>query len=131
MLTAAATRLSPFALRMAGGGCFPAAERARVLWMGLDESGDPSGDSLARFARRSRAIANQIGGAPDGRRFHPHLSVARLRRPSEVTRWLRILDTYSGEPWTVDAFELVASHLGEGPGGRPRYETVARLPLGV
>ena len=29
-----------------------------------------------------------------------------------------------------DSVDLVASFLGEGPGNRPRYETVASFPLG-
>jgi 2'-5' RNA ligase len=46
-----------------------------------------------------------------------------------VTDWVRLLDAYDGPAWTVDTLTLVASYLGEGPRGRPRYEVVAELPL--
>jgi 2'-5' RNA ligase len=46
-----------------------------------------------------------------------------------VSNWVRLLDAYTGPAWTADRIELVASHLGEGPGRRPRYETVAAIPL--
>jgi 2'-5' RNA ligase len=47
-----------------------------------------------------------------------------------VVRWVRLLDTYAGPLWPVDELHLVASHLGEGPRRRPRYEVVAALPFG-
>ena len=52
-----------------------------------------------------------------------------LPRPTEVSNWVRLLDTYEGPTWPVDRITLVASYLGEGPGNRPRYETVAELPF--
>ncbi|MGA7147621.1 MAG: RNA 2',3'-cyclic phosphodiesterase, partial [Microbacterium sp.] len=69
------------------------------------------------------------GVAVDGTRFRPHVTVARLRRPTEVTRWVRVLDGYSGPTWTVDRIALVASFLGEGSAKRPRYEVVEEFPL--
>jgi 2'-5' RNA ligase len=57
------------------------------------------------------------------------VTVARLTRPGEVTSWVRLLDAYRGPSWTVDRLTLVASYLGEGPRGRPRYETVEEFVL--
>ena len=57
----------------------------------------------------------------DGKRFRPHLTVARCGRPTEVTAWVRLLDGYRGPAWQADRLTLVASHLGEGPRRRPRY----------
>ncbi|MEI2827955.1 MAG: 2'-5' RNA ligase family protein [Dermatophilaceae bacterium] len=70
------------------------------------------------------------GAPPDGKRFVPHLTLARLKRPIEATKWLRVLDTYRSPRWHLDEIDLVASYLGEGPGRRPRYETAATIPLG-
>jgi 2'-5' RNA ligase len=47
-----------------------------------------------------------------------------------VSDWVRLLDTYAGPPWRVDRVALIASYLGEGPRGRPRYETLEELELG-
>ena len=55
--------------------------------------------------------------------------MARLGRPAEVSKWVRLLDAYRGPAWTADRIALVASYLGEGPRGRPRYETVAEVEL--
>jgi RNA 2',3'-cyclic 3'-phosphodiesterase len=66
----------------------------------------------------------------DGMTFRPHVTIARLGRPEDVTNWLRLLETYAGPAWQVAEIELVASHLGEGARRRPRHEVIARLALG-
>lgn len=125
----AAKRRTPFPTRLAGGGAFPNAARARVLWAGLelDETGRTE---LDRLATGARAAAGKAGIEVDGQRFRPHVTIARLGRPAEVSRWVRLLDGYAGPAWTADRLDLVASYLGEGPRNRPRYETVESFPLG-
>lgn len=123
----AAARVAPFGIALSGGGCFPDPTRASVLWLGIVPAAGPP---LERLAKGARAAGNAAGATPDGRAFVPHLTLARLRRPIEATRWLRVLDTYTSASWRVEEIELLASHLGEGAKGRPRHEVVARLPLG-
>ena len=125
----AAARRTAFATRVAGGGAFPHAARAKVLWAGLDLE-EPAAVELSRMATGARAAATKAGVEVDGARFRPHVTVARMGRPQEVSRWVRLLDAYAGPPWTVDRVDLVASHLGQGPGNRPRYETVESFALG-
>jgi len=125
---AAARRTAPDTA-ISGGGAFPDVRRARVVWAGLDLD-DAGRTEVDRLATGCRAAASRAGVAVDGQRFRPHLTVARTGRPTEVTSWVRLLDGYAGPRWTADRVHLVASHLGEGPRGRPRYETVAELPLG-
>ncbi|WP_296603886.1 RNA 2',3'-cyclic phosphodiesterase [Nocardioides sp.] len=128
-LERAAARRRTFATAIAGGGAFPNVGRARVLWAGLDL--DEGGRTeLDRLATGCRAAANRAGVPADGQRFRPHVTLARVGQPTEVTSWVRLLDGYAGPAWQADRVELVASYLGEGPRGRPRYETVAELPLG-
>ena len=133
-LTEAATRRRPMTLRLAGGGTFPDPVAARVIWLGLEGQGDEPLDALEELHRLAVNVraASSVSGAPvDGKPFHPHLTLARLKRPVEATRWLRVLDTYVGPAWEVDEIELIASHLHEGPARRPRHETVGRYPLGA
>jgi len=127
-LARAAARRTAFATAIAGGGAFPNVGRARVIWAGLDltESGR---SELSRMATGARAAANRAGVPVDGQRFRPHVTLARLGHPEEVTSWVRLLDAYRGPTWTVDRLTLVASYLGQGPRGRPRYEPVEELPL--
>lgn len=130
-LAAAAARRRPFAVALGGAGAFPDPSRAKVVWLGLrpGEPG-PTNESLDHLAVNVRAAVTSAGAAVDGKVFRAHLSLARLKRPVEATRWLRVLDTFAGRSWQVDQFELVASHLAEGPRGRPRHERVAQFRLG-
>ena len=125
-LTERLARHTAFTVRLVGAGCFPSPERARVLWLGVDPVG---AGHLSELSSQARQVANAVGAAPDGTTFMPHLTLARLRRPIQATRWLRVLDAFAGASWQVTTIEVVASHLGEGPRRRPRYENVATIDL--
>lgn len=125
-LARAASKRRPVETRLSGGGAFPNVGRARVLWAGFDTDRV----EVERMATGARAAVSKAGGAVDGQRFRAHLTLARAGHPIEATRWVHLLDAYAGPTWTVDSIELIASHLGEGPRGRPRHETLAGFPLG-
>ncbi|MCD4532814.1 RNA 2',3'-cyclic phosphodiesterase [Nocardioides sp. cx-169] len=128
-LGAAASRRKPFETRIAGGGAFPHVAGSRVLYAGL-ALGEEERSSLERLAAGTRTAAATSGIEIDGRRFRPHITVARIARPTQTSNWVRLLDAYEGPGFTVDRISLVASHLGEGPRRRPRYEIVDTFPLG-
>lgn len=112
-----------------GAGAFPDPIRARVLWMGI--AGPDAVARLADLSRRGRALASRHGADVEGRRFSPHLTVARragLPQPG-AARLLQALDTYRSAAFEVDAISLIRSHLGEGPRRAPRYEIAATIPL--
>ena len=69
--------LSPFDLSLASSGAFPTKGTPRVLWLGIS---DPSG-KLARLQSRLEDEGAAEGFAKDDRSFHPHLTLARLRKP--------------------------------------------------
>lgn len=126
-LERAAARRTPFTVSVAGGGAFPNAGRAKVLFAGLDVS---DAEELRRLATGARAAANKAGAEVEGARFHPHLTLARIGRPIDATKWLRVLDAYRGPTWDALGISLIESHLGEGPRRRPRYEVIESFPLG-
>lgn len=128
-LARAAARRTAFETAIAGGGAFPNVGRARVLWAGLDLD-EAARVQLDRLATGCRAAAARAGIEVDGQRFRPHLTVARVGHSTELTSWVRLLDGYAGPRWSVDRVTLVASYLGEGPRGRPRYEEVGEFELG-
>ena len=125
----AAAKRAPMTLALAGAGAFPSVPRAKVLYAGVD--GTPEAlEELRRLSVGARAAAGKAGAPADGARFKAHLTLARMNRPVEATRWLRTLATYRSRDFTVDEVALVESHLGEGPGNRPRYVVAGTFPLG-
>jgi 2'-5' RNA ligase len=123
-LAAAASRRTSFETGIVGGGAFPDVARGRVLFAGLDLRPDAHTE-LDRLAAGCRTAASTAGLEVDGRRFRPHVTVARCGRPTELTRWVRLLDDYRGPLWMASEVALVASYLGEGPLGRARHEVMS------
>ena len=133
-LTRAAAKRRPMQARIVGGGAFPNVGRAKVLFAGietaLEPGGETDGEELRRAATGARAALAKAGAEVDGQRFRAHLTLARIGRPVEATKWVRLLDGYAGPTWQIDELALVASHLGEGPRKRPRHEVVETFSLG-
>lgn len=124
----AAARRTAFPVTITGGGAFPNVGRAKVLYAGL-ELGDHD-EEMRRLATGARAAANKAGAETGGgAKFHPHITLARIGRPAEVTKWVRVLDSYRGPTWPAHEITLIESHLGEGPRRRPRYEAIESFPL--
>jgi len=80
-------------------------------------------DGLATLAEAVDAAVGRFGG--DGRRFHGHVTIARMRRPG---RWpARGIGALAAPaPWRVESVALVQSDLGRGPA---TYETLTTVPL--
>ncbi|MFF8944452.1 RNA 2',3'-cyclic phosphodiesterase [Streptomyces sp. NPDC014864] len=125
-LERAARRTEPFPLALRGGGQFG---RGRALWAGAE--GDLA--TLRLLADRSEAAARKAG-LPMGehRPYKAHLTVARSRAAVDVRPHVEALGALGSRRWTVDEIIMFRSHLPTSgvPGEQPRYEPVARWPLG-
>jgi 2'-5' RNA ligase len=113
--------------RVAGFGCFPTPDRARVLWLGVSE---PTG----RLAALSARLATMLGGhgsVQERTRFDPHLTLGRVkelgprdrRALAERIRTCRVNDL--GE-WRMARVALMQSDLS--PAG-PVYTELTSIPL--
>lgn len=117
---------APFALALRGVGHFESRSRfggrAHALWAGLAPSA-----ALAALQRKVEGAARRAGLASESRKFLPHITLARLSRASgPVVPFLAAHGALRGEPWPVDAFDLIESTLT--PGGAD-YATVRRYRL--
>jgi RNA 2',3'-cyclic 3'-phosphodiesterase len=122
-LKRAAERHPRLSLALGGAGAFPAAARARVLWTGI--KGDL--DGLGRLAQTVAAGARRAGVPPatEGRRYEPHLTLARCRAPADVQTLVATLAGFAGTPWTAGEIYLIRSRLQD----QPRYETLGAWPM--
>jgi 2'-5' RNA ligase len=122
-LERAAHRHESFSLGLSAAGAFPSPARANVLWCGL--SGDQR--ALGDLAASVTAAARRAGAAPPdaGRRFRPHLTLARCRAPADVRSIVAGLESYCGPQWTIEEIYLIRSR----PGDHPRFETLGTWKL--
>jgi 2'-5' RNA ligase len=74
-----------FSISVGGLGAFPNPRRARVIWIGLEAP--PALDTLRRGVE---AAAAQLGYAPDGRPFSPHLTIGRVEQNASAADLQRI-----------------------------------------
>lgn len=113
---------APFTLALHGVGHFESKGRAHTLWAGLAPC-----EPLLALQRKVEGAARLAGLPPEGRKFAPHITLARLNRSSApVVPFLAEHAALSSEPWPVDAFDLMESRLT--PAGA-YYETVRRYEL--
>jgi RNA 2',3'-cyclic 3'-phosphodiesterase len=122
----AARKRNPVEARIAGGGAFPNVARAKILYADIDTDRE----ELRRMATGAKAAVTKSGAEVDGQRFTPHLTLARINRAVEATRFVQLLDAYAGPSWVVEELALVASYLGEGPRNRARHEVVETFRIG-
>lgn len=135
-LRSVAESTSPMSIHLAGAGSF----HSTRLWIGVGGETD-----------RLRGLMSEcLLDAELPRRNRAHLSVATLsgshspqrwrgQRPSPVVgnstprldNFVHALSVYAGPEFDVDAIELFESRLGEGPGGAPAYDVLARFPFGA
>lgn len=115
-VSAAVKGCRPVELQLLGGGAFPDRRSPRVLWAGI------SGD-IPRLAALAREMS------VDDRPFHPHLTLARLRRrPEDASALLDALGHVDGPRFMADSVVLMHSEAGHA--GAPRHYTpLAAFPL--
>jgi len=118
-----AVRGHPFRLVLDGAGAFPDPATARVLYRAVADGGA----ELSALSRRVRTAADRVGVPSDNAKHRPHLTLARTRRPSEVTRWLRVVDSFPPSAFPVGEFVLITSELR--PAGA-HYRMLHRFGLG-
>ncbi|HAL62301.1 MAG TPA: RNA 2',3'-cyclic phosphodiesterase [Chloroflexi bacterium] len=75
-LREACAGLSPFVMEVSGLGCFPTTNNPRVIWVGVQEETG----RLKRLQERVEGSLAALGFKPEGRAFHPHLTLGRVRK---------------------------------------------------
>lgn len=113
-------RTRRFALSLAGVGHFESAGQVHTLWVGVDKNPD-----LVALRDRVESALVRIGRPPEGRRFTPHVTLARLRDAAigRVSTFLAVNALFRAGPIAVDRFTLYSSAMqGHGRLYRPEAD---------
>ena len=113
--------VEPFRISFTDLGAFPRETRASVLWMGTAGAVE----QLAATAAICEAAVVAAGFEPEGRPFHAHLTLSRIRPPQDVRPLVDQVGP-AGVKLDVNAVTLYRSVLGAGP---VRYEVVDQVEL--
>jgi 2'-5' RNA ligase len=98
----AAHQISPFKLVIGDCGAFPARGQPRVLWIGIN---DPT-NNLTKLSRTLEDECANAGFAREGRPFHPHLTIARVRQPHGARRLAELHREIGFAPVSVNIRDL-------------------------
>lgn len=101
-------RFAPFQLTLRGVGHFPPGKRLRVLWVGLDPC-----PALMQLQLELELALQETGIPAEGRRFSPHLTLARLKEtlPAAVSAFEIRHNDLACPPFEVGEFILYSSLL--------------------
>ena len=102
--------MPPFELSLKGVGYFPPRRHPRILWAGVAENPE-----LFRLQGKIERALNSIGIAPEQRRFHPHITIARLNEPplEKIALFMAQNSLFSTELFAVSQFHLYRSYLSK------------------
>jgi len=100
---------SPMQIAIEGVGHFGGKSDARVLYADIAPR-----EPLKRLRDKIETLVQRIGLPADERRYHPHVTLARLRRAHQerVGRFLQLNGMLASQPFTVREFHLYASIRG-------------------
>ena len=117
-------RTPQFSLQLDGLGAFGGRE-PRVIWAGVTPN-----DSLNTLQRAHERAACNAGLAPEGRKFSPHVTLARLRhsKPQAVADFLSSRGTFLSAPFDVQSVALFSARPGRGGGPYVVEETFPLAP---
>lgn len=103
-----AVRVAPFSLRLKGLGFFPPRGMPRVLWVGIEKN-----PQLVQLRNKVESRLVRIGLTPEGRKFAPHITLARLRDtpPNKLGNFLAGNGLFETSAFAVQEFLLYSSRL--------------------
>jgi RNA 2',3'-cyclic 3'-phosphodiesterase len=113
-------RAPRFALALAGVGHFG----TRMLWAGVERN-----PALHHLYDKVESAIVRLGFEPEGRRYAPHVTLARLKGVAEprLQSFLAEHALFRAAPFPVAHFSLIASYLTK---SGAIYEDQADYPLG-
>ena len=114
----------PFELALHGVGHFESRGLVRSLWAGVEPD-----QALDHLHAKIESACQRVGLEPEGRKFHPHVTLARCRdtRTARIAGFLADHGGFGAPAFPVGSFALYSSTLGR---GGALYSREVDYPLG-
>ncbi len=98
----------PLTTAISGVGHFPPRGKPRVVWAGLESAGD-----IIILRNKVNSLLRQCGVEPERRKFHPHVTLARLKNssPERVAAFLQTNALLQSPEIVIDRVNLYSSRL--------------------
>jgi 2'-5' RNA ligase len=93
-MEAAFSPFEPFEISLKGVGAFPSPRRPRVMWVGVEEGRE----TLIEMQAALEAQLSKLGFQKEKRRFHPHLTLARVKSSRGTGRVRQFIEAHEADP---------------------------------
>lgn len=114
-----------FAFAVRGVRCMPPRGMPRIVWADVD---DPSG-GLVELQQKLADAMTALGFRPDARRYHPHLTIARVKYASDPRALRQAVEAYANEGFGSQGAECVTTYTSVLARGGAVYTAAARAAL--
>lgn len=115
---------SPFRLIYHTVGCFPNLHHPRVIWVGAeDEEG-----TLVRIQEKAEEFSAALGIEKEDRKFHPHVTLGRVKGSKNLKALIAELEQVSFEPQSSVVHEVLLMKSELKPSGSV-YSVLQRFSL--
>ncbi len=103
-------RAERFDVTLTGVDCFGQGRKSRALWVGVEPVPE-----LGRLRRKVEQAAQAAGFAPEGRKFRPHVTLARFKGDPgyRLPDYLAHHAAFRATPFTAREFVLYSSLLAQ------------------
>lgn len=110
----AGSEFIPPMMHFSGGGVFPAVSRARILWIGLSPK-----TALNTLVKSIETGCEELGFQREKKLFHPHVTLARIKRPVSqedqpaIRDWIDSLNQAGDFPYRMKNISIYDSDLSQ------------------
>ena len=116
----------PFYITIQSTGVFPSKKYPRIIWIGIVDS-----DILKELRDRIEIAMSLLGFLREDKKFHPHLTLGRVRAQRGMISLMEELDLFHDKQFgsfRVDQVKLMKSELKQ---KGAEYRCLHTIPLGV
>ncbi|MFL6544590.1 MAG: RNA 2',3'-cyclic phosphodiesterase [Candidatus Udaeobacter sp.] len=124
-LARAASSIGNFSVEIGEAGAFYSRGKPHVLWLGVADQTE----GLARLYSAVERELEGLGFPKEKRPFHPHITIARLKKPEGAKQLASEHKALGFEPAKLNVSEVLLIESELGPGGST-YRTLSTQTLG-
>ncbi len=117
--------MNPFHIKIKGTGVFPNRHKPRIIWLGIQSIPH---QPLYNLQESLETNLELLGFEKEKRRFNPHLTIGRVKMPTDFEQLWQYIDTstFSSAEFEANEFLLMRSFLK--PTGA-EYRIIQKYPL--
>jgi RNA 2',3'-cyclic 3'-phosphodiesterase len=115
---------NPYDIKLHGLGVFPNKNYIKIIWMGVNDNGETK-----NIADEIDEELSKIGFKKEKRKFHPHLTLARVKSAKNKDKIIDIIHKYENHVFQESIAETIELKKSELTAKGPIYSTLKKINL--